>query len=35
MPAAPVFATGDSVTVSLDGSRRPIAWGVNRAVNQT
>src|SRR5215208_5110946 len=35
MPEGPVFATGKRVTESLDGLRRPTAWGVNRAVNQT
>src|SRR4029453_10680161 len=35
MPDGPVFVTGKSVTELLDGLRRPTAWGVNRAVNQT
>src|SRR5262245_30831067 len=35
MPDGPVSATGTSVTEPSDGSRRPIAWGANRAVNQT
>src|SRR4029453_5792803 len=35
MPEGPVLFTGNSVTELLDGSRRPTAWGVNRAVNQT
>src|SRR6187551_1973038 len=35
MPEGPVFATGKSVTELSEGSRRPTAWGVNRAVNQT
>ncbi len=35
MPEGPVFVTGKSVTELLDGLRRPTAWGVNRAVNQT
>src|SRR5215211_1285629 len=35
MPEGPVLVTGNSVTELLDGSRRPAAWGVNRAVNQT
>src|SRR5215213_4742430 len=35
MPEGPVFATRKSVTELSDGLRRPTAWGVNRAVNQT
>ena len=35
MPEGPVFVTRKSVTVLVDGLRRPTAWGVNRAVNQT
>src|SRR5215216_8153496 len=35
MPEGPVLVTGNSVTELFDGLRRPTAWGVNRAVNQT
>src|SRR4029078_9386279 len=35
MPEGPVLVTRNSVTELLDGLRRPTAWGVNRAVNQT
>src|SRR5262245_13582781 len=34
MPEGPVLVTGKSVTELSDGSRRPTAWGGNRAVNQ-
>src|SRR6185295_8159633 len=35
IPEGPVFVTGKRVTELLVGLRRPTAWGVNRAVNQT
>src|SRR5215218_6047629 len=35
MPEGPVFVTGNSVTELVAGLRRPTAWGVNRAVNQS
>src|SRR3954453_4345557 len=35
MPEGPLSVTRNSVSELLDGLRRPTAWGVNRAVNQT
>src|SRR4051812_36966765 len=35
MPSGPTLVSGNRVTELSTGLRRPTAWGVNRAVNQT